>query len=42
MIDAGDATDWLAFKGRWSLIISTNKVASETTVANSVDPGRPS
>ena len=41
LIDEGEPTDWLAFRGRWSLIVSTNKVASETAVADAVDLGRP-
>ena len=40
IIDADQATDWLAFQGRWSLLIATNKIVGKTDIDDAVDLGR--
>ncbi len=38
-IDPDAEVDWLSFQGRWSMLIATNKVASNEAVPNAVDLG---
>ena len=40
IIDENQATDWLAFQGRWSLLIATNKIVGMTDIADAVELGR--
>lgn len=37
MIDEGTKPDWLSFRGRWMLLFATNKLGSNTQIANAVD-----
>lgn len=38
-IDEGPTVDWLSFQGRWSLLVATNKVATNTEIPDAVDLG---
>ena len=39
LIDTGSHEPWLNFSGRWTLLIATNKIASNRTIANAMDLG---
>lgn len=39
LIDPGLATPWMDFRGRWSLLIATNKLSTNTSVSDAVDYG---
>lgn len=40
LIDREKTPDWLSFSGRWMLLFATNKLVSNTAIANAVDLGK--
>jgi hypothetical protein len=37
MIDEGEDTDWLSFRGRWMMLFAVNRLTAATGIADAID-----